>query len=83
MKHLRIPSLVAFQWISTEKGALAILKGAACVQEQVKGPIIDTLKALPSVTKVEFRIDGAEFFDWDGLKQVLGPDLLGSRCSRW
>lgn len=46
-------------------GALAYLNSAACLQQSVKTPIINTLEQFPKVQTVEFSIDGKLFTEWD------------------
>jgi hypothetical protein len=48
-----------------ERGALRYLNAPACMQQMVKGPIVQTLKHNFHVERVEFAIDGKIYTDWD------------------
>ncbi|MDO8510057.1 MAG: GerMN domain-containing protein [bacterium] len=45
--------------------ALGYLNSPACMQQAVKGPIIDTLKQFTTIDEVEFSIDGEIYTEWD------------------
>ena len=46
-------------------GAMAYLNNAACIQQSVKGPIEDTLLHFPSVSSVQYSVDGEIITGWD------------------
>lgn len=45
--------------------AMAYLNASACIQEAIKLPIYHTLRALPSIAKIQFAIDGEVVTEWD------------------
>lgn len=45
--------------------ALSKLNAAACAQTMAKTPIEKTLLQYPTITKVEYSIDGVKFDEWD------------------
>ncbi|HVW67255.1 MAG TPA: GerMN domain-containing protein [Candidatus Peribacteraceae bacterium] len=51
--------------VNFHKDALKILNSAAARQMMVKSPIAETLKQFPTVTSIDYAIDGVIFNEWD------------------
>jgi spore germination protein GerM len=51
--------------VNFSETALGYLNSPACMQASVKAPISDTLRQFPSVSSVEYAINGEIFTEWD------------------
>lgn len=51
--------------VDFDSGALKYLDSAACMQQSFKSPIEKTLKQFPTITNVQYSIDGKVKTDWD------------------
>lgn len=51
--------------VKFSQGAMAYLNAAICMQQIIKAPIEQTLLQFPTVSKVQYSVDGKIITDWD------------------